>query len=151
MFREWTRSMWSLFSLDEICTNRTVQTLWWILLAYQVLLFTLFLGDDAATTNAFVSNQYTCWPWLPQCGEWYVLSLKPVMSQSLWYATLFVLQCGAFLAALKERWRLAIGLFATLLAWEAVLVFLLSYEAGEAYIYMHLLLGGIVLFLPKLS
>lgn len=148
MVRGWLVSLSAFLSWDEIRSNRALQALWWVLLAYQVLLFTVFLGDDAATTNAFVANQYTCWPWLPHCGEWYFLSLKPALSQTIWYIGLFLLQGAAFAAALKHRWHRAMALFTLLISWEAVLVFLLSYEAGEAYIYMHLLLSAILIALP---
>lgn len=148
MLRTWCASVWSFFSLDELQDNRTLQSLWWVFLAYQVLLFTVFLGDDAATTNAFVANQYTCWPWALNCGEWYALALKPALSQTIVYVVLFVLQGGAFAAALKNKWRLAISIYSLLIIWEAVLVFFLSYEAGEAYIYLHILLSALLLMVP---
>lgn len=148
MFQRWRASVSSFLSWEEISSNRSLQVIWWILLAYQVLLFSVFLGDDAGTTNAFVANQYTCWPWLPQCGEWYFLSLKPALSQTVWYVTLFALQGAAFAAAFKQRWYLALSLLAVLLTWESILVLVLSYEAGEAYIYMHLVLGAVLLALP---
>ncbi len=121
-----------------------------ILLGFQVFIFYSLTGNDAATLQAYTTNSYTCWPYFPNCGAWYVLDLSPhSYSQSAFNSGWFLLQIGAFFAVARGRWRLAHTIFALALLWEAVLVGLLSYEAGEAYIYYHLALACVVLFVPS--
>ncbi|TSC86215.1 MAG: hypothetical protein G01um10148_721 [Parcubacteria group bacterium Gr01-1014_8] len=135
------------FSLSEFLPSENARILFFIALAYQMFLFATFVGDDAGTVQAYQSNVYTCWPFFQQCGEWYFLNLKQYgYSQTALYGFLFILQTVALFAAIRGRWLAAHGIFLLTWLWEAFFLLVLSYEAGEAYSYLHLLLSAVLLF-----
>lgn len=133
---------------SDISGSPIAQRLLFVLIGFQIILFTTYVFDSAGTLEAVRNNTYTCWPFFQECAQWYVLDVKPSYSQTAWYALMFLLQGAALWALSRGAWLRAQLLYSVTLLSQMVLIFVLSYEAGEAYAYYHALLSLIVLFAP---
>lgn len=139
-----------LVSLREIEASRIVRLLFAFLIGYQILLFSTLVANDAGTLNALAQNAHTCWPYFQSCDRLFFLTSNPYgFTQGLFYACVFLMQLSALISVARGKLVYAHFIFVLTLIWEAVLVLLISYEAGEAYIYYHLLLSLIILFFPN--
>lgn len=145
-FSEYYRTF---FSLAEIEKTTTLQWTLGAFLLSSTVAFRVWITSPAITKTAYETNQYSCWPYFQNCGEWYFLEALPYgYSQTTWYAGLLALIFLGVFLIWKKQWFFAHLTISLLWLWKMLVVFVLSTELNGNHEYYDIILGAVLLFLP---
>ncbi len=112
-----TRALYeSFFSVQEIGNSKVLQLFGWVLLLGYFVTLKRWSHRFYTTKETALSGDHVCWPFWPDCGEWYMLQALPYgYSEGIFYAFLLgiMLLAGIFLFQKKWVWAhmCLVGLF----------------------------------------
>jgi hypothetical protein len=138
----------ALFSIEEIEQQPIVQWSFGAMLFYFFVTFFTWINRSNITVETAQSGP-VCWPYFPNCGDFFFLHVLPYgYSQS----TLYMLFYGVMMLIVyymwKKEWVYAHLWMVPLFLWKILVIFVLSYNSGGPYDYYHLLLTAALLFAP---
>jgi len=138
-----------LFSIHEIETSFTLQLLTGASLFILFRNFSGFIREGSITVEAFLNNNYLCWPYFLDCGELYFLHMLPNgYSQTALYSGFLFLMALIAYAIAKGKWTIAHLGILILWSWQTFAIFALSMELSSSYMYYATVLIAVFLFLP---
>ncbi|NQV93103.1 hypothetical protein HQ403_01235 [Candidatus Kaiserbacteria bacterium] len=138
-----------IFSIKEIEESSLLQWVFGATLFSFFITFQSWIGSSGITTEAFLNNDYVCWPWFQGCGEWYFLSALPYgYSQTIFYMAIFGAMVLITYLMWRRDWVLAHLLTTVLFLWKALVMLVLTYGMAGNYDYYHLVFAFVLLFLP---
>lgn len=147
LFQRMYRGYRKLFSVEEIERNRTLQWLFGAMLLFFYLTFSEWIGSP--TLDKAPGGGAECWPYFLDCQALRFLELPPYgYSHMTFYMALFAAMIAIVYAMWKKQWTLAHVLMTLLFVWEAFAALVLSGSVSGVYNYYHLILTGVLLFIP---
>lgn len=137
-----------LFSIEEIENESILQWVFGAMLFYFFVTFLVWFSKSYITIEN-AQNGAMCWPYFPNCGDFYFLQALPYGYSQ---ATLYMLFYGAMMLIVyymwKKQWVYAHILITLLFIWKVLVIFVFSYVSGGPYDYYHLALLAALLFVP---
>jgi hypothetical protein len=136
-----------LFSVREIEDNAKLQWFFGAMLLFFLVTFAQW------STSSFLSAEESysalCWPYFPDCTQWYLLHSLPYgYSMSMLYMALFAVMLLTVFFIAHKKWAYAHMALLALWIWKFLAIFLLSYSLGGVYDSYHLFLTAALLFVP---
>jgi len=137
------------FSISEIETTPLLQWSFGALLLTYFVTFYYYSQTGFATTEAYLQNNFMCWPHWQTCGEYYFLSNLPYgYSQGILYVFLFFVILLIVGTIWKKDWVLAHLLLSILFFWKFFVVFFYTSMGGGNFNYYDIIFTIILLWLP---
>lgn len=145
-FLRWYRTF---FSIREIEENNVLQWVFGAAILSHFVAFSSWFYNNATTVDAFVSKQYSCWPYFQSCGNLLFLrGLPEGYSQPFLYMVLFgTLMLGVYLMY-KRDWVLAHLSLMPSFVWHTLGTFVLTSSLSGNYEYYLFILSFVLLVLP---
>ncbi|OGJ58044.1 hypothetical protein A2635_01435 [Candidatus Peribacteria bacterium RIFCSPHIGHO2_01_FULL_51_9] len=138
-----------IFSIAEIEESTALK---WSAGAFLFATFVSFyrwVGEHTITIDAYLKNDYTCWPYFMSCGKYYFLHALPEgYSQTTLYTAFFGLMLLIVYLMYKKDWVLAHMGLLVLWFWKVMFVFVFAYLGGGNFAYYDIILLFIWLFIP---
>ena len=138
-----------LFSVAEIESTPLLQ------IALGALLLSVFCGlsrwfySASISVSSYLNNEYTCWPYFQNCGEWYFLEALPFgYSQSILFMGAFALMALTAYLMYRKRWALVHACMLFLWTGKAAILFLFTQQLAANYDYYDTILLFVILVFP---
>jgi len=107
------------------------------------------LNFPTITVENAKGGNAVCWPYFQDCYKLFFYHNTSVDdSRGIFYMALFVIMITIAWSMWSARWRLAHALLVLLFLWEAIVIGVLAYSTASPIYYYHLILTGILLFIP---
>lgn len=137
-----------IFSIEEIETQPILQWMFGAMLFYFFVSFSIWIGKPNITVEAAQAGA-VCWPFFPNCGDFYFLQYLPYgYTQSTLYMLFYGMMMLIVHSMWQKRWVLAHALMTVLLAYKLIVMFVLSYNISGPYDYYHVFMLIPLLFVP---
>jgi hypothetical protein len=137
-----------IFAIDEIQQQPILQWMFGAMLFYFFVSFSIWIGKPNITIEA-AQNGAVCWPYFPNCGDYYFLRNLPFgYSQPTLYMAFYGLMMLIIYYMWQTRWVLAHGIMSVLLLWKLFVMFVLNYNAAGPYDYYHVFMLFMLLYVP---